>query len=320
MGNNDFFRASGVNLSYKNGLVITRAVRNVSFSIPERGQALAIVGESGCGKTSLSRALQRLLPDNVSELSGSVLLEGEDIFRLTNSEFRKSIRWKKIAWVPQDVAGAFNPIRKIGSHIKVPLRLDKRSATDEEVSRLLISVGLSAQDANQYPFELSGGMRQRALIAMALSLNPSLIILDEPTSALDVSRQGQVVELLEQLKQQFSTSYILITHNIGVAVAFCDLFAVMYAGRIVEHGTTDEVIKNPLHPYTQKLLKCVPTLESESVPFIPGEPPDLSKETGGCPFRMRPAIACEACGDPEPELRHVGGNHFVACHGVANRC
>lgn len=316
MEGNVFFQASGVNLSYKNGLVITRAVRNVSFSMPKRGQALAVVGESGCGKTSLSRALQRLLPDNVSELSGSVLLEGEDIFRLPQSEFRKNIRWKKIAWVPQDVAGAFNPIRKIGSHIKVPLLLGKRSATDEEVIRLLVSVGLSAHDANQYPFELSGGMRQRALIAMALALNPCLIILDEPTSALDVSRQGQVVELLEQLKQQFSTSYILITHNIGVAAVFCDLFAVMYAGRIVERGTTAEVVKNPLHPYTQKLLKCVPTLESESVPFILGEPPDLSKDTGGCPFRMRPAVACASCGDLEPELRHVGGNHFVACHGA----
>lgn len=312
-----FFEARKLTLSYKKGDGVVRAVQNVSFKIPRRGQALAIVGESGCGKTSLSRAIQRLIPDNVSELSGSVRLNGEDIFDLSMSDFRKRIRWKQIAWVPQNVTDALDPMMRVGSQMNELLRVHGGGeSSDKEVRRLLEVVGLTANDVDQYPFQLSGGMQQRVLVAMALSLNPSLVILDEPTSALDVSRQGQIIELLEGLKKEFSTSYILITHNIGVARAFCDIFAVMYAGRIVEFGATEEVITNPLHSYTQKLLECVPTLDSGSLAFIPGEPPDLTNDSGGCPFRFRSAVACEACSDVEPELKQVGENHFVACHGV----
>lgn len=312
----NFLEVKDVSLSYKKGASEVRAVQNVSFAIPKRGQALAIVGESGCGKTSLSRVLQRIFPSNIHSFSGEVYLEGEDILALSATEFRKRVRWKRIAWVPQNVSGALDPMQKIGSSIKETLRVHKRPATDEEVERLLKIVGLTANDAKQYPFQLSGGMQQRVLIAMALSLNPSLVILDEPTSSLDVSRQGQIIELLQDLKREFSTSFILITHNIGIAQSFCDLFAVMYAGRIVERGTTEQVIRDPLHPYTQKLLKCVPTLKSEKISFITGEPPDLTNDPGGCPFRSRPAVACDKCSDVEPILEDKGDGHYVACHGV----
>ena len=314
MAKNNFLVVKDVSLSYKKGPAVVRAVQHVSLTIPERGQALAIVGESGCGKTSLSRALQRLFPNNIADFSGQVYLEGEDILALSGAEFRKRIRWKRIAWVPQNVSDALDPMMKIGPQMKELLRVHKVLATDGEVERLLHMVGLTSSDAAQYSFQLSGGMQQRVLVAMALSLNPSLVILDEPTSALDVSRQGQVIELLEELKQKFSTSYILITHNIGVAQAFCDLFAVMYAGRIIERGTTEQVIGDPRHPYTQQLLECVPTLGSKRIVFIPGEPPDLTRDPDECPFRSRPAVSCNPCTDAEPSLQDTGDGHYVWRH------
>lgn len=310
-----FLVVKDVNLSYKKGSQIVRAVQHVSLTIPERGQALAIVGESGCGKTSLSRALQRLLPNNIADFSGQVYLNGEDVLALSEVEFRKRVRWKRISWVPQSVADALDPMMKIGSQLRELLHVHKAPSSNEEVERLLQIVGLSASDAAQYPFQLSGGMQQRVLVAMALALHPPLVILDEPTSALDVSRQGQIIELLENLRQEFSSSYILITHNIGVAQVFCDLFAVMYAGRIIERGTTEQVIGDPRHPYTQKLLECVPTLGSDRISFIPGEPPDLTGDPDECPFRSRPAVSCNPCTDAEASLQDVGEGHYVWRHG-----
>lgn len=291
------------------------AVNNVSFEMREPGQSLAIVGESGCGKSSLAVAVQNLPPGNVCEFSGRVLLQGEDIIALSKKELNKRIRWKKISWVRQSPASSLNPVSTIGGQIRETLLVHgMRNGKDRE-GELLEMVGLLKDDGSKYPHQLSGGMQQRACIAIALALHPSLVILDEPTSALDVSLQGAIINLLLSLKREFSCSYIFITHDITLAKQIADFFAVMYAGRIVEYGRAEDVLKNPLHPYTKALLDCIPSLESgKKIKFIPGEPPDLSLGIAGCPFRFRRALACEKCGEGEIELRDAGGRHLVACH------
>lgn len=318
MTNQPFLKVEDLRMAYSTRAGKVLAVNNVSFQIKERGSALAIVGESGCGKSSLALALQNLTTDNVCELSGKVLLEGEDLFSLKRSELNKRIRWKKISWVRQNPTSSLNPVYTIGAQIREVLRVcgaGRIKNVKSEEARLLDMVGLLAEDGRKYPFQLSGGMQQRACIAVALALNPSLVILDEPTSALDVSRQGAIINLLTEFKKGFSCSYIFITHDIILANQICDFFVVMYAGRIVEFGASEQILKNPLHPYTKALLNCIPTLAGErKIGFIPGEPPDLHKVRSGCPFRFREAIACKQCGEKEIELRDIGDGHLVACH------
>lgn len=291
------------------------AVNDVSFEIQNPGDALAIVGESGCGKSSLALAIQGLPPSNVCEFSGKVFLEGKDLFSMAPEDIDKRIRWKKIAWIRQNPAGSLNPVFTVGAQIRETLQVHGVRNVKSEEKRLLEIVGLLPDDGNKYPHQLSGGMQQRAGIATALALNPSLVILDEPTSALDISRQGAIIRLLRDLRSEFSCSYIFITHDITLANQIADFFAVMYAGRIVEYGRAEEVLKNPLHSYTKALLDCIPTLESnKQIGFIPGEPPDLSEACTGCPFRFRPAVACEKCGEEDIELRDTGNGHLVACN------
>lgn len=321
MDKTPFFEVKNLTLSYRTGKTDVVAVNDISFTIENPGQALAIVGESGCGKSSLAVALlQRGLPNNVSEFSGEIWLEGENIKGLPDSELRKRICWKKISWVPQ--TPAFNPVRKIGKEIKGTLKKHKVDVEnyDEEVIRLLRMVGLRPEHADNYPHQLSGGMLQRADIAMALALNPSLVILDEPTSALDVSLQGGIINLLQDLRDDFNLSYIFITHNIVLATKLCDTFAVIYGGRIVESGFTKDVIGSPLHSYTKALLKCVPTFnENQQIASIPGEPPDLRDVLNSCPFAEREAVRCKECpGESMPELIEYEPGHFVACHGIVH--
>ena len=294
------------------------AVNNVSFGIERPGQALALVGESGCGKTTLAAALQQLLPRD-AELSGKVFFDGEELLSLPEAELNKRVRWKKVAWVPQGAANALNPVFTIGNQIRETLGVHGVTNNEEEMFRLLEIVGLSRENAKSYPYELSGGMQQRACIATAIALHPKLILLDEPTSSLDVSIQGAIINLLESLKREFFSSYIFITHDITLAKELCEFFAVMYAGRIVEMGSTEQILYNPLHPYTQALLDCIPTLErGKKIHFIPGEPPDLSlpEVSVGCPFRFRPAVSCANCSEIDPPLEDKGDGHLVACHGV----
>lgn len=300
------------------------AVNNVSFSIEKPGRALAIVGESGCGKTSLALAILRQLPNNVSEFSGDIFLEGENIRIMPSAEFRKRISWKKISWVPQNHASMWNPVLKIGNEIQGTLEFHKVRNARGEMVRLLEAVGLNEGHASHYPHQLSGGQLQRACIARALLLRPALVILDEPTSSLDVSLEGEIINLLNELKEKFSLSYIFITHNIARASSFADKFAVFYGGRIVEMAPTQKILSSPRHPYTRALLGCVPTIHPSSsagrgpVPSIPGEPPDLRVVRDVCPFRVRPAVRCSQCERAEvpPPLREVEPGHFVACHGV----
>lgn len=315
MSTKSFLRVENLHLTYSGERGKIPAVNNVSFEMVKPGDTLAVVGESGCGKSSLALAIQRLLPNNVCKFTGKVWLEGEDIFSLSQRELNQRIRWKKISWVRQNPAGSLNPVSTVGGQIRETLQVHGVKNVKEEEARLLTIVGLLASDGKKYPHQLSGGMQQRACIAIALALHPSLVILDEPTSALDVSRQGAIINLLMGLKRDFSCSYIFITHDITLGKQIADFFAVMYAGRIVEYGSAEDVLRYPLHPYTKALLDCIPALESgKKIGLIPGEPPDLSEACIGCPFRFRPAIACEKCGEKEIELRDTGGGHFVACH------
>lgn len=274
-----------------------RAVDDVSFTIGE-GEALGVVGESGCGKTSLASALMRLLPRNLASYSGSVKLDGEELMRLSDEEFRSRVRWKKMAMVFQGAMNSLNPVLRVGFQVAEPLIAS--GSKGEEAKRtareLLHQVGLPPEAYGRFPNELSGGMKQRVVIAMSLVLSPGLLILDEPTSALDVSVQAQVMNLLKRLKRERKISALFITHDIALASDICDRFAVLYSGQIVELGDADDILIHPKHPYTQKLLSSTPRLRSESEPeFIPGVPPDLVNPPSGCRFRPRCPYAFEPC-------------------------
>lgn len=313
-----FLEVKNLTLAYKQGPKKVFAVNDVSLTIEHAGQALAVVGESGCGKSSLAKAILQILPNNIAEFSGEVLLEGKDVRTMSVAQLRKSIWWKKISWVPQDAMNMFNPVYKVGQQIEETLMVHgvAKEKRRDETLRLLRLVGLGEHDADKYPHEFSGGMLQRAAIALALALNPSLVILDEPTSALDVSLQGGIINLLQELKEKFNLSYIFITHDIVLATKLCDSFAVLYGGRIAEYGTREAVIENPMHKYTQALLDCVPTFDvDQNMTAIPGEPPHMLDVKNACPFADRPAIRCDNCRESEPPtLVEVETGHWVARH------
>lgn len=319
MPKSSLLEVRNLTLAYGSGSQRLTAVNDVSFAL-SAGESLATVGESGCGKSSLARAILRVLPNNVSEFSGSIYLMGKDIKTMPERELRTRIRWKKISWVPQEALAVFNPVYRIGSQLEETLKVHgvrNPKVRRDEAMRLSRLVGLSGEDdMAKYPHELSGGMLQRAAIAMALALNPSLVILDEPTSALDVSLQGGIINLLNDLRQKFNLSYIFITHDIVLATKLCGFFAVLYGGRIVEYGSKEAVIDHASHQYTRALLECVPTFEpGRKMSTIPGEPPDLKKVRDSCPFYPRPAVRCENCREDEPPvLIEIAEGHWVARH------
>lgn len=293
-----------------------RAVEDVRFTI-EKGETLGLVGESGCGKTSTVIAVTRVLPKNIEALEGKVLLMGEDISKLPDEKFRKEVRWKKISMVFQGAMNSLNPVIKVGDQVAEPILLHEQSTKSEARERvldLLEIIGLPKEFYSRYPHELSGGMKQRIIIAMALILNPSLVILDEPTSALDVSIQAQIMNLLKSLKRKLGISMIFITHDIALASDLSDKFAVMYAGNIVEVGTAEQVLTKALHPYTQLLLASTPRLRRDVVPsYIPGSPPDLVAPPTGCRFHPRCPKAFDRCSSEVPTDFEPEPGHTVRC-------
>jgi peptide/nickel transport system ATP-binding protein len=293
-----------------------RAVDGVSFTL-ERGQALGIVGESGSGKTSLSLALMRLLPRNATGFDGNVTLDGTDLTGLGNNEFRRLVRWRKMSMVFQGAMNSLNPVLKVGQQVAEPLlnegRYDKKQI-QERVFHLFDMVRLPRETVNRYAHELSGGMKQRVMIAMSLVLDPSLVILDEPTSALDVSIQAQMMNLLKDLKEDLGISFIFITHDIALASDLCDRIGVMYAGEMVELASAEDALLHPRHPYTQKLLESMPRLRSQEPPkFISGAPPDLSDPPPGCRFHPRCPYAMEICEMESPPAFTPGKGHEARC-------
>jgi len=305
---------SNLKLYYRTTKGVVKAVDDVSFEL-ERGKTLAVVGESGCGKSSLSRAIMRLLPRNVHTYEGKVTLNGTDLMSLSEEEFRREIRWRRISMVFQGALNALNPVLKVGYQVAEPLMIHHKLDEGEALERareMLVKLGLDRTFADRYPFELSGGMKQRVVIAMALITNPELVILDEPTSALDVITQANIMNMLKELKRDRGQTFIFITHDISVASELADEVATMYAGQIVEIAPADTFYDNPLHPYTQKLMRSVPTLRREkTLESIPGAPPNLINPPPGCRFHPRCDRAMEICKREDPPM--FERDHMVKC-------
>lgn len=299
---------------------LVHAVRGVSFSV-KQGQTVGIVGESGCGKSVTAKSIMKLLAEPPAIYrSGQIVFQGKDLFSASEREMEK-IRGRDISMIFQDPMTSLNPSAKVGNQImEAILKHQRMSRKDayERAQQMLVKVGIPQAERRmkQYPHEFSGGMRQRAMIAMALACKPKLLIADEPTTALDVTIQAQILELMKEIQNESSTSIILITHDLGVVAEMCDYVVVMYAGKIVETGTAQEIFRNPSHPYTQGLLKSVPRLDMDrTVPLVPiiGSPPDLFAPPQGCSFYSRCSQAMRICKNHDPELEKVGENRTSAC-------
>jgi len=301
----------GLRLFYRTSNGVLQAVDEVDLDLP-RNRSIVIVGESGCGKSSLSKALLRLLPRNIAAFDGEVLLGGTDIMKLSDERFRKEVRWIRLGFVPQAAMNTLNPVIKIGEQIHEPLLLHRRARTkaeaDAKAREAFQMVGLPTDFLDRYPFELSGGMRQRVAIAMALVMEPDLILLDEPTSALDVLTQANVMNLLKRVKAAVKTSFILITHDIATSSELADDAAVMYAGQMVEWSDAGRFYLEPLHPYSKMLMASVPTLrEDKELAFIPGQPPSLINPPTGCRFKDRCPARFAKCDEPPPMFDTADG-------------
>ena len=292
------------------------AVDGVSFTL-QQGAALGIAGESGCGKTTTALSLVRLLPSNARIESGSIRYFGIDLVPKSAEALRR-YRWREISIVFQGAMNALNPVHRLRDQICEPLmeRLDlSESNARKRAGELLELVGIPKQRGSAYPHELSGGMRQRAMIAMALACDPAIVIGDEPTTALDVMIQAQILELLERLRRELGLSLILITHDLSVIAETCDRILVMYAGRIAEEGPVGEVFRRPRHPYTQKLLSAFPNIQTDrrTLDVIPGSPPDLRNPPPGCRFAPRCPFVMAVCTEVVPPEVSFDGVR-VACH------
>jgi len=313
---NDFFKVENLRLYFRTRNGSVQAVDNVSFRLGE-GRTMTVLGESGCGKSSLAKAILRLLPRNVEVYQGRIVLGELDTMSLSDERFRKEVRWTKIALVPQAAQNALNPVLKVADQIAEPLLVHERGITKDaalqkarEAARI---VGIPLDFLERYPFELSGGMRQRVTIAMALVTEPELVVLDEPTSALDVLTQANVMNVLKRIKQEFGTTFILITHDIGTASELSDEVAVMYAGQMVEQAPAEKFYTTPRHPYSQKLMASVPTLrEEKDLEFIPGQPPSLINPPKGCRFAERCPSRFDKC-SADPPVVQVEPDQFVKC-------
>lgn len=302
---------------YSEGTVV-KAVDDVSFDL-KRGETLGIVGESGSGKSVTNLSILRLIPYPPGKIvGGEVNFNGQDLMKLSEGEIRR-IRGKRIAMIFQDPMTSLNPFMKIGAQLTEITQLHEglsKAAARKKAIEMLELVGISdaARRIDDYPHQFSGGMRQRVMIAMALSCKPELLIADEPTTALDVTIQAQILELIKDLKEKTGTSIILITHDLGLVAGMTDHIAVMYAGKIIEYAPTTELFSSPHHPYTQGLLKSVPgpLSQQEKLFQIPGLPPDLTKLPVGCPFSPRCAYVTDKCKE-FPPIRQINDQHFSVC-------
>lgn len=297
---------------------VIKAVDGVSFKI-EKGEALGIIGESGSGKSTIALSIMRGLPYPGKIVSGEIFYEDKNILELNMEEIRK-IRGKNISIIAQSAMNSLDPLMRVGHQITEAILvhedIDKNIAV-KRAEKLLDEVGIKASRFMNYPHELSGGMKQRIMIAMALACRPGLIIADEPTTALDVIVQAQILKLLEDLRDSMeSTSIIFISHNLSVVVEICDNILIMYGGKMMEYANTQTIIKNPLHPYSKGLINSFPRIEEKKISFesIPGSPPDMMCPPKGCIFHPRCKNAKQICREETPEIVDVCSNHFVACH------
>ena len=305
---------SGLKAYYftENGII--RGVDGVNFEIAE-GESLGVVGESACGKSTLGTALMRSIQSPGRVVEGSITLGGDDITKIPSSEFDSKIRWKRIAMVFQGAMNALDPVYTIESQLREILIehhfRDKK--IDDKIAESLQQVGLDMSIAKRYPHELSGGMKQRVVIAMALLLNPDILIADEPTTALDMLVQSQIISLLKKLQKEKGITIILITHDLALVSQMTDRIGIMYAGQLVEFSTTKDIYKNPRHPYTQALIEAIPRLRTEDkkIHFVKGSPPSLLSPPMGCRFQDRCVHAMDVCKRDPPEFETETG--YVRC-------
>ena len=297
---------------------VTYAVNGISLSL-NRGKTLGLVGETGAGKTTTALSILRMLPAYTAKVTqGEVILDGINIYQAKDKELRK-LRGSKVSMVFQDPMTSLNPVYRVGDQIGEVLKLHEKKRTKEElrarVGEILELVGIPASRQDDYPHQFSGGMKQRVMIAIAIACNPKILICDEPTTALDVTIQAQILELMKDLQKKLGMAIIMITHDLGVIADMCDEIIVMYAGRICERGTVDEIFYNPKHEYTKGLLRSIPKLDSRNQRLIPiaGSPVDLTSMPAGCAFASRCDCAMKICLTDLPEELPINEDHRAAC-------
>ena len=310
-----------LSIEYQTDRGVLKAMRHVNLDIP-KASIVGVVGESGCGKSTLISAIIRLLAPNARVPNGSIEFEGRDLLKLSAAEMR-ALRGTKLSIVFQDPMSTLNPVLSIGRQMTDIQYRDKKTRSQKRSRSIdmLASVGIPDPESrlSQFPHEFSGGMQQRISIAMALQAEPSLLIADEPTTALDATLEVQIIHLLKELQKRMDCSILFISHHLGVIAELCDHVIVMYAGEVIEQGTTAEVFRNPQHPYTEKLLECDPASiakKSRSLPTIPGEIPDLIDLPEGCVFKNRCEKAFDICDSTTPGWIEASEGHFVSCHLV----
>lgn len=315
--NEPLLNIENLEVTYSSEKKIVHAVNGVSLAL-RKGETLGLVGETGAGKTTIARAILGILPSPQSKVtSGTILFHGKNLLTMDKNELR-SVRGGQISMIFQDPMTSLNPVMRVVDQIAEGIRVHRnvsKSEADVLAKKMLNMVGISSDRAREYPHQFSGGMKQRVVIAMALSCEPELLLADEPTTALDVTIQAQVLELIGELKNKYSTSLLMITHDLGVVAEVCDYVAVIYAGHIVEYGTKQEVFDNPTHPYTIGLFNSIPDIKKdvERLSPINGLPPDPTNLPTGCAFSPRCPFADEKCRSIEPELRSICGEHLCAC-------
>jgi len=314
MADKQLLKIENLVLHFRTSRGSVQAVDGVNFDLAHN-EAVVILGESGCGKSSLAKAILRLLPRNVANYSGKVLLNGTDVMAYNDEEFRKNVRWVEMSLVPQAAMNSLNPVLKVGDQVAEPLIVHDGVSKAEalvQARKMFNLVGVPEEFLDRYAFELSGGMRQRVAIAMSLVTMPELIILDEPTSALDVLTQANIFNVLKRIKNELETSYILITHDIATSSELANKVAVMYAGQIVEVSDAERFFAKPLHPYSEKLMNSVPRLRGDKEPeFIVGQPPSLLNLPSGCRFKDRCPMRFDKC-EQEPPV-YEKENRLVKC-------
>jgi len=302
-------------LSYATEQGTLRAVDGVDLAL-HRGEALAVLGESGCGKSSLAKTLLRTLPRNAYPPTGQLRLQGREVLGLPEERFRREVRWVRIALVMQAAMNALNPVVRVGEQVAEPLRIHRRASrrqARQRAAEAFEEVGIPTDFLQRYPHELSGGMRQRAVLAMALITEPDLVLLDEPTSALDVLTQASIMNVLKRIKHERGVSFVFITHDVATASELADRVALMYAGQVVEAASARAFFDEPAHPYSRLLMAAVPRLHQERPPSpIPGRPPSLLDPPAGCRFAERCPWAFERCGEPPP-MAPCGERHHARC-------
>jgi peptide/nickel transport system ATP-binding protein len=314
-----YFQVKNLTVEFQLGKSYYPAVRQLSFDL-KQGETFGLAGESGCGKSTAATAIMRLLPDNARIREGAVWFQGRDLLSLAQTELRE-LWWKNIAMIFQASLNSLNPVKKVVQQIAEVLTVregieNKRAW--ERVEELFALIGIRPERARDYPHEFSGGMRQRVMIAMAICLDPSLIIADECTTALDVMIQAQIVNLLKDLNERLNLSMIFINHDLALIAEVCDRVAVMYAGRIVELGPVSDVFFKPIHPYVQLLIKALPSMKerTDQLVSIPGAPPRLKEISAGCSFLPRCPYGDEGCSLQAPPYVEIAADHFAACFKI----